>query len=211
MNPRVTISMPSYMRPKRTIRAIECIVNQNINGWEALVTGDGCPVMADFIKSGTFDDMVLDAERNGNQLIIKNNPINQGHHGYAITNEHIQRATGKYFVFYANDDMIFFNHLHNYLGEIENTDLDFTYFDSFVQCNNQKRISQLKFGHIGHSELIIRTEFLKQMPPHDQNYGHDFSLIENMMSATNKYRKANTTYPSYHVMSLPNNQEKNID
>ena len=55
---RLTLSMASYGRPQRTIRAINSIANQNINGWEALVIGDGCPVMQDFIDSDYFEDLI---------------------------------------------------------------------------------------------------------------------------------------------------------
>ena len=203
--------MPCFGRPKRTIRAIECIANQNVNGWEALVTGDGCPVMDDFLKSGTFIDMIADCQRRGNDLIIKNHPENRGHHGFALTNEHIQQARGEWFIFYANDDVILENHFKNYLSGVENKHLNFAYFDSWVNCNSQPRISDLKFGLIGHSELIIRTEFLKTMPLHSQKYGHDYKLVENMMKNTKKYNKAKSPHQTYWVMSVPNNQEKNID
>ena len=53
---RLTISMPCFGRPQRTIRAIESICNQTINGWEALVVGDGCSVMQDYIFSNYFSD-----------------------------------------------------------------------------------------------------------------------------------------------------------
>ena len=55
---RLSVSMPCYGRPQRTIRAINCIANQSINGWEAFVIGDGCPVMQDFIDSDYFKDII---------------------------------------------------------------------------------------------------------------------------------------------------------
>lgn len=211
MDRRLTLSMPCYLRPQRTIRAIECIANQSINGWEALVTGDGCPIMADYLKSGYFLDIVSDCQNNGNDLIIRNNPINMGGHGYAITNQHIKEAKGTYFMFFANDDVILPNHFDNYLSEIENTKLDFVYFNSWVNCTQKERISQLRYGHIGHSELIIRTRFLKDMPPHEKQYGHDFKLIKDMMTHTHRYKKAESKQQTYWVMGTPKNQENDID
>tara|TARA_R110000850_G_scaffold31202_1_gene86068 strand:- start:424 stop:1059 length:636 start_codon:yes stop_codon:yes gene_type:complete len=211
MEKRLTLSMPSFGRPQRTIRAIEHIANQNVNDWEALVTGDGCPVMEDFINSGTFIDMIKDCQRRGNNLIVTNHKKNRGHHGFALTNEHIQKANGRWFMFYANDDVILENHFQNYLSEVENTNLDFAFFNSWVNCNNMPRMSQLKYGSIGHSELIIRTSFLKKMPVHDHKYGHDWQLIKDMLAETTKYKKATSGHQTYWVMSVPNNQEKNID
>lgn len=207
---RLTVSMPCYGRPQRTIRAINCIANQNINGWEALVIGDGCPVMQDFIDSDYFKDIIETCSYNGNDLIIQNNPINQGGHGFAITNHNIEVAQGKYFVFFANDDIILPNHFENYLSQIENTDYDFVYFDSWVEPRNSKRIAQLQYGSIGHSELIIKTDFLRQMPMHDAEYGHDFALIQTMMQ-NGKHNRGDGCPLTYKVMSLSDNKEKGID
>jgi GT2 family glycosyltransferase len=207
---RLTLSMPCCGRPKRTIRAIESIANQTEDGWEALVIGDGCPVMEDFLNSGYFDDIRRDCRLRGNHLFIKNNPINMGGHGYAITNQNIEYAVGEYFVFFANDDVLLPNHFRNYLSQIEGTDLDFVYFDSLVVPRNAVRNAQLQYGHIGHSELIVKTEFLKQMPKHNEHYGHDWQLIETMMQ-NGKSKKALNCPPTYYVMSLPDNTEKGID
>ncbi len=207
---RLSLSMPSYGRPQRTIRAINCIANQNINGWEAFVIGDGCPVMQDFIDSDYFEDIIEMCSYNGNDLIINNNPVNQGGHGFAITNRNIEEAEGKYFVFFANDDIILPNHFENYLSQIEGTDLDFVYFNSQVKPINSIRFSRLEYGMIGHSELIVRTEFLRQMPMHNEHYGHDWALIQSMMQ-NGKHKKAEDCPPTYLVMSLSDRREQGID
>lgn len=207
---RLTLSMPCYGRPQRTIRAIESIANQTVNGWEALVIGDGCPVMQDFLDSEYFSELIERCSYNGNDLYISNNIANQGGHGYSITNVNILLARGEYFAFFANDDILMPNHFENYLGQIEGTDLDFVYFDSFVAPRNSVRNTQLQYGCIGHSELIVRTDFLRQMPKHNAEYGHDFELIKAMMH-NGKNKKAVNCPPTYHVMSLPDNLEKGID
>ena len=207
---RLTVSMPCYGRPQRTIRAINCIANQSINGWEALVIGDGCPVMQDFIDSDYFEDIIKMCSFYGNDLIIDNNPVNQGGHGFAITNNNIKIAQGKYFTFFANDDIIMPNHFENYLSQIEGTDFDFVYFDSFVAPRNAIRNAQLQYGMIGHSELIVRTKFLQQMPTHNEHYGHDWALIQSMM-LNGKHKKAENCPATYHVMSLSDRREQGID
>jgi glycosyltransferase involved in cell wall biosynthesis len=206
---RLTLSMPCFGRRKGTIRAIECIANQTANDWEALVIGDGCPIMEDFLKSGYFNDLRADCSNRGNDLYIANNPKNKGGHGYVITNNNIENAEGKYFIFFANDDVILPNHFENYLSAIENTELDFVYFNSLVVPNNQIRNAQLQYGHIGHSELIIKTDFLKQMPKHNEHYGHDWSLIEQMSIHGKNLKSENQ--PTYHVMSLSDKREEGID
>jgi hypothetical protein len=84
--------------------------------------------MDDFLKSGYFNDIRKDCRSRGNDLYIANNPKNKGGNGYAITNNNIEFAQGKYFMFFANDDVILPNHFENYLSEIENSDYDFVYF-----------------------------------------------------------------------------------
>jgi hypothetical protein len=63
---------------------------------------------------------------------------------------------------------------------------------------------------IGHSELIIRTEFLRQMPTHNQHYGHDWALIQSMMQS-GKHKKAENSLATYYVMSLSDRREQGID
>jgi len=207
---RLTLSMPCFGRPQRTIRAIECIANQTINDWEALVIGDGCPVMKDYLYSGYFNDIRIECAKRGNDLIIDNYPVNQGGHGFAITNRNIEEAEGKYFIFFANDDIILPNHFENYLSQIEGTDLDFVYFNSEVKPTNSLRVSRLEYGMIGHSELIVRTDFLRQMPTHNEHYGHDWALIQSMMQ-NGKHKKAENCPATYHVMSLSDKREQEID
>jgi glycosyltransferase involved in cell wall biosynthesis len=208
---RLTLSVPCYGRPQRTIRAINSIAKQTVNDWEALVIGDGCPVMQDFIDSNYFNDIITECKNKGNDLFIRNNKINQGGHGFAITNHNIQIAKGKYFMFFANDDILLQVHFENYLSQIEDTDLDFVYFNSFVKPNNSIRNSSLQYGSIGHSELIIRTDFLKQIPQHDAEYGHDWALIKNMIDIGGKNKKSSLLEPSYYVMSLSDKRETGID
>lgn len=202
--------MPCYGRPMRTRRAIDCILNQNINGWEALITGDGCPYMADLITSSEYVDKIREAESRGNKVYLSNNHTNHGGWGYKIINDNIQKAKGKYFLFMSNDDVITENHFKSYLSDIETYQLDFAYYDTFIKPTGTIRRPVLKNGYIGHSELIIRTEFLKKMPPHEDKYGHDWTLIDNMIKAG-----GNSAYfhkdPTYFVMGLGELRQDEID
>jgi len=187
--------MPCFGRPQRTIRAIDSILAQSVNGWEALIVGDGCEYMSELINSKYYESAVKECQNRGNSLIIENNLIRTGGWGYSITNSNIQRAKGKYFVFLSNDDVINSNHFENYL-KIENTDYDFAFFNTFVEPTKTIRVPELKEGSIGHSELIIKTDFLKTMPPHANRYGHDWDLINSMLKAGARYGKieSDTTY-----------------
>lgn len=182
--PRVTISMPCYGRPERTARAVKCILQQTMQDFEAFIVGDGCPV---------FQPVTGDS-----RIHSLNTALNWGGCGYFQTNLAIAHATGKYFLFYANDDIISPVHLAVYLDGIEDTPYDFVYYDYLAF--GKRMVTKIKYGRIGHSALIIRTDFLKKMPPHSPKYGHDFDLIKNMIKVGARYRKGEIT-PTYYVVS----------
>jgi len=199
---RVTLSMPCWGRPERTKRAIECIVKQYFQGWEALVVGDGCPHFQKLLESDWLKEMIDTAEKGGNSLVCYNLPTNHGGCGYHITNLNIQAAKGEYLLFMGNDDVIQLNHFSNYHSAIENTGLDYIYFNSFLHPINQKRITKYAPSEIGHSEIIVKTELAKQAPPHTNKYGHDWDFLK-FISENGRGKKILSS-PTYYVMSLPN-------
>jgi hypothetical protein len=56
----------------------------------------------------------------------------------------------------------------------------------------------------------VRTDFLRQMPTHNEFYGHDWALIQSMM-LNGKHKKAENSPATYHVMSLSDRREQGID
>ena len=177
--------------------------------WEAFFIGDNCPHFEELMKSQEVLDLQELCSSRGSSLILENRSVHTGGCGYDITNENIQRASGTYTVFYANDDILLPTHFENYLKGIEGTEFGFVYYNSFVTPYNSIRYSALQGGQIGHSELIIRTSDLKQMPPHTAEYGHDWKLIESLMSSCS-YTKVESE-PTYIVMSVPGSVETGID
>jgi glycosyltransferase involved in cell wall biosynthesis len=201
-NYRITVSMPCFGRPERTKRSIEAILAQDMFSWEAIVIGDGCPDFQKLIDSGWIHDKQVEAMEKGNKLIAFNASERTGGCGYKQTNFAIQNARGKYLVFYANDDVILPNHFSHYL-EIENTDLDYMYFNSYIAPINEVRNSQLAPARIGHSELIVKTELAKKIAEHKNKYGHDWDFIYEV-SRHGKGQKSKSKLTTYHVMHVPN-------
>lgn len=199
---RITVNLPCYGRPERTKRSIQCILDQDISGWEAFIMGDCCPEFQKLIDSGYLQSIKEEQEKKGNIIHFFNAEQNGGGCGYRLTNHAIQNATGKYFVFFANDDVIDPNHFRNYL-EIENTDLDYMFFDSFIDPIGKPRESRLAPSVIGHSEIILKTELAKQLPEHSAKYGHDWEFI-NAMAKQGKGEKSKSMSLSYRVMHVPN-------
>lgn len=199
--PRITISIACFGRPERTKRSIQCILDQDINGWEAFIMGDCCPHFQKLIDSGYLQSIKEEQEKKGNIIHYFNAEVNGGGCGYKLINYAIENATGKYFIFYANDDVILNNHFSNYL-EIENTDLDYMYFNSWVDPIDSRRNASLGPCQIGHSEIILTSKLAKSLPPHDDIYGHDWRFIEKMI-ALGRGKKSTSKNLSYRVMSVP--------
>jgi glycosyltransferase involved in cell wall biosynthesis len=208
--PRITISVPCFLRPKRTRRIIESVLNQNINNWEAFIIGDGCPEFQKMIDSGEIDEYIKTATKSGNKLISFNLEKNYGGFGYQVANYAIKNASGEFFIFAGNDDKLLDNHFEHYLSEIENTDLDLVYYKTFIEPINQIRDSKLQIGEIGHSEIIIRTNILsgiKQKPI----YAADWEIITNIMKKTNKTKKADSNEYTYIVTHIGGQTSDKID
>jgi glycosyltransferase involved in cell wall biosynthesis len=200
--PRITVSIPCFGRPERTKRAIEAIMAQDTNGWEAFIMGDNCPDFQKLIDSKYLEDCRFNAARHGNIINYIQSPRNFGGCGYNLTNYAIKHCTGKYLIFYANDDVILPNHFSNYL-EIESTDLDYMYFNSYLAPLKQTRIPQLSGGKIGHSEIIVKSTLAKKLKPHKPVYGHDWDFIHEMIGK-GRGKRANSMTTTYHVMHIPN-------
>lgn len=211
MNYRITISLPCYKRPERTIRAIESVLAQTVDGYELLITGDDCPEFkeADYVQRIYEICSIVPGLRNS--IRFKNNPKHGGFWGTDIRNKHILAAQGEWFMFMGSDDVLLPNHLENILAGVEGTDLDFAYFDTYVEPNDAPRNAQLKHGMIGHSELIVRSSFLKTMPAHKPIYGHDFDLVQHMLLKTDKFKKLSGLPQTYIVKSVTGKTEQGID
>lgn len=203
MNYKVSIIMPCFGRPNQTIRAIRSILGQTEKSWEAFIVGDSCKNIQEILDLKQFEYF----NQPESKLIIENLDKNYGSWGNYIRSEYVKKANGKYIVFLDNDDYFLENHLHNYLKEIENTDLDFVYYNTWL-VNNGERNTRLEKNHIGHSELIIKTEFLKKIDMFDNNYGHDWNLIEKMLNLGAKNKKGNSRELTYRIMGYPNFREE---
>ena len=195
---RVTLICPCYKRPQRTLRAMESVVNQNIVGWQAIFIGDGCTEFQKMMDDGKFDD--FSDSNSKNQFTAINVIEHQGGWGHGARNVGFNLAQGEYIVFMDNDDVLKPNHFQNYLAGIENTEYDMAYYNTYVEPIKQIRDAQLKFGSIGHHEIIVRSSLLKNYKQ-DATYGHDWSLIENLIRTGIKTIKVKSE-PTYIVKAI---------
>ena len=181
---------------------------QDFNGYELYAVGDGCPDFQKIINSGWFDENRPKAD--GNTVHYLNLQPHTGGYGYQIRNFVKNVAEGEFVMFLDNDDVFRQGHLHNYLSEIVGTDYDFAYFNSYVEPLEYTRNAELRHGCIGHSEIVVRTSFLRRMPPWDDKYGHDWELVYQMIKHGAKCIKSRHV-ATYVVKSIPDVRESNID
>ena len=214
---KVSLIVPCYLRPQRTLRALNAVLEQDMTGWEAYFAGDKCPEIQKLIDSGEAKKIIEQQEHRGNRLAIFNLPIHYGSWGYQARNTCIKLCTGKYTMFMDNDDIIKTNHLSNYYNQISATDNDFMYFNTWLQpienangVQGRLRDTQLEHGMIGHQEIIVKSSFLKKMPPEKPYYGHDWELIDNMIQYGAKYEKG-IGEPTYLIMGVGELRETEID
>jgi glycosyltransferase involved in cell wall biosynthesis len=209
---RITVCVPIFGRPQRTQRVIDCLLNQSINNYDIWLIGDNCPQWGLKLReNNNFTEQVLEQYDKGNRLYVLNLPENHGGYGYYVRNMIKHIALAPYVCFVDNDDWVAHNHLEHYLSEIENTDLDFVYYNTWNNALNILRNTEPKMGLIGHSELIIRTDFFRGVPNQTPEYGHDWKMIEWMIQNTTKHKKANSKDWTYKVMGTPAKRETEID
>lgn len=199
--PRITISIACFGRPERTKRSIQCILDQDIDGWEAFIMGDACPHFQKLIDSGYLQSIKEEQEKKGNIIHYFNAEVNGGGCGYKLINHAIENAKGKYLIFFANDDIILPNHFSHYLSEIENTDYNLVYYNSNLAPVNADRDTIMQISCIGHCDIIIKTELIKKLKPHTEKYTHDWDFIYEAALFGN-YKKANSKQATYRVMRL---------
>jgi glycosyltransferase involved in cell wall biosynthesis len=198
----ISVCIPCFDRPQRTLRLLNQILEQDFNLWEAFFIGDGCNEFSKLIKEGHFSD---------HRITAINLPINYGGYGYKARNIFKNIANREYSIYIDNDDCIEKDHFSHYLNEIRNTDYDFVYYNTFIEPTKTIRVPKLEEGWIGHSELIIKTEFLRRIPPHNQEYGHDWTLIKNMIDIGALHKKADSQRATYKIMGVGELREKNIN
>jgi glycosyltransferase involved in cell wall biosynthesis len=206
---KVSLIMPSFERPQRTQRAIESIINQNFECFEAYVAGDNCPVIQELIDSGKAAEYIDIAKNKNIKLSIFNMPYHYGGFGYQARNTCFRLSYGKYVIFMDNDDVIEPDHVKNYYEAICDTENDFMYFDTYIEPLKQVRVSKLEKGMIGHAEIIVTKSLLLSVQPEHNQYEHDWTLIQSMVDTGAKFEKGNIK-PTYKIMGLGELRE-NID
>jgi len=176
-----------------------------MDGWEALFFGDGCPEFQKMIDDGIFDLFEDNADIRGNEFRIYNLEKHYGCCGYQARNTAFKLTNSEYTLFMDNDDVIKRSHFSSYYNSIKNTENNMMYFDTFIEPTESIRVSQLVFGSIGHSEIIVKSDLLKNYEQ-SPNYGHDWELIKYLIDQNITIKKSNNP-PTYIIKELGGGHE----
>jgi len=180
---KLSIVMPCWKRPFLEKVQIYSITHQTMDGWEAFIIGDGC----DLFESLILEDKdilrwIEEAESRGNRIVLENQE-HHGGYGYAVTNRAVRESQGEYFIFTGDDDFLYPSHFENYYNSIKERGVDLLFKATMVGGPREVRSPLVKKGDIGHSEMIVRTSFLKNVPPHDSSDVHDWKIINSVMKS----------------------------
>ena len=207
---RISIIMPIFGAPLRTIRAIMSVVAQNTNGWQLICIGDGCEYFIELMESSWFKDIQSRAYLDGNEVIALSTE-HVGGYGFHQREIAKELATGEWTIYLDNDDVLKTTHVSTRLSAVgKNTEIDLLYFNTWLEPIRWHREAELEFGRVGHSEVMYRTDFLKTLPPLNAEYGHDWIQIKQAIDKGARTKKVSGD-PTYIVKSLPDKREEGID
>lgn len=186
------------MRPQRTARAIKSVIAQTSPDWQLLCIGDKCPVLLDVTEQFVGDQ----------RIGVWQMTEHEGRYGTQCLNAGIELARGEYLCFIGNDDYLLPDHVEQRLASIAGTDKDVVYHDAMIAWPDGMKPRSgalLACGHVGGSELVIRTAFLREKGIRftDGKYGHDWTFIEALAKAGAKFGYSPTA--TYVVTHLPGN------
>ena len=186
---------------------------QDMTEWEAFFIGDGCADFEEMMNSDEVKEIRERAASQGSLLHLFNWHEHVGGWGQHILNYAIDNSKGEFFIFGANDDEILSNHFRHYLSEIEESPMDMVAYKTFVAPNNSMRAPQFRACEIGHSEIILRTSVLKGLPKVPSSGTHDWSLIDEMLRVSQKYKQALSQSWTYKVNQLlgQSDNPRNVD
>ncbi len=198
---KLSVVLPCWGRELLTLRILNSISLQTLDDYELFLLGDKCPVFEKIIASEEFKDLEQSIK---GKIFIKNFENHDGTSAQAI-NYAMAASSGEYFIFLSNDDNIFPNHFEEYYRNSLKTKTYLNFFNTYIDRGTgvfDTRVPKLSGGSIGHSELCVKNEVVKILPPHSRNYGHDWEFIVNAVNSGFTYEFINNS-PTYIVNLAP--------
>jgi len=92
----------------------------------------------------------------------------------------------------------------------DNPNVHVGYLNAYTVPWNKERVSCLSRGGIGNAELIFKAQALKDEYKPDDQYEHDWRLVERMRNKDYVFKKSQAK-ATYMIMSIPTAREKDID
>lgn len=197
--PKVSIIIPTYKRPKRLSRAIESVLNQTYSNIEVIVVDDNNP--------GTEYRMYteLEMEKYKNNSKVRYIKHSRNKNGAAARNTGIKYSNGKYIAFLDDDDEYLPTRIEKQVQKMESLD------DSWGACytgykkihaNNKVQVSKetregrlyvealMRSIYIGSgSNLLVRRRVVEEINGFDESFQRNQDL-EFLVRILEKYKLA---------------------
>lgn len=200
---KLTCILPVFGRPQRTKRAIQSVLAQEFEGWQLIIINDACP----YFEHKWLQDIRVSQNNELTYLTLDTNHNDYGSHARWIG---LQFANGEHTIFLDNDDVILPKHFQNYQSIMDmHPHAVMGYTNTYVEPINYIREPRLEFGSIGHAEIIVKTDILKEAYQIDPSYGHDWTLIQRICGRGEVVYHKST--PTYIIKSLQSHRESDID
>lgn len=206
----LTVIMPSFLgeyegcasdRENKFIRAVKSFLDNTLIEKELVIVGDNC-----FITKKILYNVY---EKEINFGIIKFYQFNKKQKLFSgsLRSKGIDLASYNYISYLDTDDMIGNNHLSFILNQIRTQNLDWAYFNDFINTETgllTKKVELAK-DSIGTSSIIHKKDKKINWDKCD-GYGHDFKFIEKLIKWSEK--KDKIYGGTYIICHIPNQIDK---
>jgi len=189
---KATIIVNTYKRLKSLKRLLYQLEHQDcMYPYQVHVLCDGDPETAAWLES--------DEAKLPSNFVVTMFDDNRGGWGYRGTNWAIASSRSDYIMWCDDDDEVRPNHVENYIqAMLEDPSYDLVLVPTKLSTGSV-RVPRLKINKVGHSESVIKTEWLQQTRPHASSSVHDFNCIEDLIRLGARYRVASDRKATYLV------------
>jgi glycosyltransferase involved in cell wall biosynthesis len=167
-DPALSMIMPIWGRPQRTLRAIRSALAQTRTDWELWIVGDADPNLSAIQAQLPADD----------RLRFHNMPEHEGTWGCAPRNWALERVNGRFVSFLDSDDYILPHHVADRVNGMETTGADLIAAFTIINFpQRQIRGGAIACGVVGNQEITFTREVALKTRFRSRIYEHDWKFI----------------------------------
>jgi len=194
MNKKISVITPSYLgeyencasdRENKFIRAVNSFIANTYENKELVIIGDSCDITERLLTEN------FSKEIEQKQIIYHRFEKKQKLFSGKLRTKGIELATGDIITYLDTDDFIGVFHLKAITDQIYTEDLDWCYFNNFMNTDGglMKKETELEHTFIGTS-CIAHLKHPNIDWRRCNGYGHDWKFIKRLIKWSSNYYKA---------------------